>query len=159
MRKIKPSAFDLIHTDKTILDISLCYEFINLETYTRTFRRVMGMSPSDFRRFRPLVGKEKLLTNVYGVELLTKKESRPDIMNKNIYRNNDSTILYGVPKANWGEYGGFIPYTVCLKSEATYLGEDLDYSLIMASSGAVFGFVCNSMDWDLSNLDIYHTYR
>ena len=29
MRKIKRSAFDLIHTDKTILDISICYGFAN----------------------------------------------------------------------------------------------------------------------------------
>ena len=40
MRKVKRSALDLIHTDKTILDISLCYGFINPETYTRAFRRV-----------------------------------------------------------------------------------------------------------------------
>ena len=157
-RKIKRSALDLIHTDKTILDISLTYGFINPETYTRTFRRVTGMTPSEFRRLRPLVGKEELLTGVYGVELLTKKESRSDIMNKNIYRNNDSTILYGVPKAGWGEYGGLTPYPICLKSAAAYLGEDLDYSFIMASSGAAFRFVWNSTDWDLGNLDIYHTF-
>ena len=73
MRKIKRSALDLIHTDKTILDISLYYGFINPETYTRAFRRVTGMTPSEFRRLRPIVGKEELFTGVYGVGLLTKK--------------------------------------------------------------------------------------
>ena len=158
MRKIKRSALDLIHTDKSILDIALCYGFANPETYTRTFRRVTGMTPSEFRRLRPLVGKEELLTGVYSVELLTKKESRTDIMNKNIYRNNDSTVLYGVPKAAWGEYGGLTPYPICLKAAAAYLGEDLDYSFIMAASGAAFRFAWNSKDWDLSNVDIYHTF-
>lgn len=84
MRKIKRSALDLIHTDKTILDISLCYGFANPETYTRAFRSVTGMTPSEFRRLRPLVGKRELLTGVYGIELLDKKERRSDIMNKNI---------------------------------------------------------------------------
>ena len=158
MRKIKRSALDLIHTDKTILEISLRYGFANPETYTRAFRRVTGMTPGEFRRLRPLVGKEELFTGVYGIGLLTKKESRDDIMNKNIYKNNDSTVLYGVPKAGWGEYGGLTPYPICLKSAAAYLGEDLDYSFIMASSGAAFRFVWNSTDWDLSNLDIYHTF-
>lgn len=158
MRKIKRSALDLIHTDQTILDIALHYGFNNPETYTRAFRRIAGMTPSEFRRLRPLVGKEELLTGVYSVGLLTKKESRNDIMNKNIYRNSDSTVLYSVPKAGWGEYGGLTPYPICLKAAAAYLGEDVDYPFIMASSGAAFRFVWNSTDWDLSNLDIYHTF-
>ena len=78
-RKIKRSALELIHTDKTILDIALCYGFNNPETYTRAFRRVTGMTPGEFRRLRPLVGKEELLTGVYGIGLLTKKERRSDI--------------------------------------------------------------------------------
>lgn len=158
MRKIKRSALDLIHTDKTILDISLCYGFANPETYTRAFRSVTGMTPSEFRRLRPLVGKGELLTGVYGIELLDKKERRSDIMNKNIQHNNDSTILYGVPKAGWGEYGGLTPYPICLKSAAAYLGEDIDYSFIMAASGVAFRFVWNSTEWDLSNVDIFHTF-
>lgn len=158
MRKVKRSALDLIHTDKTILDIALGYGFANHETYTRAFRRVTGMVPSEFRRLRPLVGKEELLTGVYGVGLLARKERRSDIMNKNIYKNNDSTILYGVPKAGWGEYGGLTPYPICLKSTAAYLGEDIDYPFIMASSGAAFRFAWNCTDWDLSNPDIYHTF-
>lgn len=158
MRRIKRSALDLIHTDRTILDTALYYGFANPETYTRAFRRVTGMTPSEFRRLRPLVGKEELLTGVYGVGLLTKKERRSDIMSQNIYQNNDSTILYGVPKAGWGEYGGLTPYPICLKATAAYLGEDLDYSFIMVSSGAAFRFAWNSKDWDFSNYDIFHTF-
>lgn len=149
-RKIKRSALDLIHTDKTILDTAFYYGFTNPETYTRAFRRVMGMTPSEFRRVRPLVGKEELLTGVYGVGLQTKKERRSDIMDQKTYQNNDSTILYGVPKADWGEYGGPTPYPICLKSVAAYLGEDLDYPFIMVSSGAAFRFAWNSTEWDFS---------
>ena len=48
-RKIKRSALELIHTDKTILDIALCYGFNNPETYPR-------LSPcygNDSRRIPP----------------------------------------------------------------------------------------------------------
>ena len=160
MRKIKRSALDLLHTDRTILDIAFQYGFVNPETYTRAFRRAIGMTPSEFRRQRPLVGKEELLPGIYGVGILAKKERRSDIGTKQkIYRNNDSTILYGVPKVGYGEYGGLTPYPLCLKANANYLGEDLPYYYIMVSCGAAFRFAWNSRGWDLSNVDIYHTFE
>lgn len=158
-RKVMRSAFDLLHTDRTILETALRYGFANPETYTRAFRRITGMTPSEFRRQRPLIGKEELLTGVYSVGILSKKERRSDIlMDQKIYQDNDSTILYGVPKAGFGEYGGVTPYPICLKAVAAYLGEDLDYSVITALSGAAFRFVWNSLNWDFSNVDIYHTF-
>lgn len=157
-RKIKRSALDLLHTNKTILETALYYGFSNPETFTRAFRSITGMTPGEFRRIRPLVGKEELFAGVYGVGLLRNKEKRSDIMIKDIYRNNESTILYGVPKAGFGEYGGLTPYPICLRSTAAYLGEDIDYSFIMAASGAAFRFAWNSADWDLSNVDIFHTF-
>lgn len=78
-------------------------------------------------------------------------------MNKEIYRNNDCTILYGVPKVAHGTYGGNTPYPICLKAIAEYLGEDLAYSDCMVSTAAAFRFVWNNEIWDLSNVDIYHT--
>ncbi len=75
------------------------------------------------------------------------------------HSTGNSTILYGVPKAGFGEYGGCTPYPICLKSTLAYLGEDVDYSAVMALTGAAFRFVWNSLDWDLSNVDIYHTFE
>ena len=46
------------------------------------------------------------------------------------YHNNESTVLYGVPKVEWGTYGGSTPYPICLKACADYLGEDLDYATL-----------------------------
>lgn len=160
MRKVKCSALDLIHSDKTILEIAYQYGFSNPETYTRTFRRVTGITPDRFRKKRRLVGKEELAAGVYGIGLLTGKEKRSDIiMDKNVYKNNGSTVLYGVPRVGYGTYGGGTPYPICLKAVSEYLGEDLDYSFIMAASAAAFRLVWNPKTWDLSNVDIFHTFH
>lgn len=157
-RKIKCSCMELLFSEKSILEIAYMYGFSNPETYTRAFSKVTGMTPRAFRKLRPLVGKEELFTGVYGIGLLAKKERRSDIMmDKNVYKSNDSTILYGVPKAGFGMYGGCTPYPICLKACSEYLGEDLDYSFTMVSGGAAFRLVWNEEDWDLSNVDIYHT--
>ena len=160
MRKIKSSAIQLINTDKTILEISCEFGFANPETYTRAFHKVTGMTPSEFRRRRPVVAKEELCTGVYGIGILPQKERRSDIvMEKNVYRNNESTILYGVPRIGYGTYGGSTPYPICLKACSEYLGEDLDYYFTMVSSGAAFRLTWNNTMWDLSNVDIYHTFE
>lgn len=160
MRKIKSSAMQLIHTDRTILEIAYMYGYTAPESYTRAFRRVTGVTPSEFRRLRPVVGKEELCTGVYGIGILSQKEKRSDIvMDKNIYRNNESTILYGVPKVSYGAYGGCTPYPICLKACSEYLGEDVDYYFAMVSSGAAFRLVWNNRQWDMSNVDIYHTFE
>lgn len=160
MRKISSSAMQLINTDKTILDIAYQYGFKNPETYTRAFRKIIGMTPSEFRRQRPVVGKVELYTGVYGIGILPQKERRSDMdMDKEVYRNNESTILYGVPRVFFGAYGGSTPYPICLKACSEYLGEDLDYYFTMVSSGAAFRLVWNNNNWDLSNVDIFHTFE
>jgi len=160
MRKIKRSAFELINTDLSILDIAYRYGFSNPETYTRAFQKVTGMTPSNFRKKRPIVGKQELATGVYSIEILECKEQRSDIvMDKNICKNNESTILYGVPRVGYGCYEGNTPYPMCLKACSEYLGEDFGYHYSMVSSGAAFRLAWNNEDWDLSNVDIYHTFE
>ncbi len=160
MRKVKRSAMELINTNKSILDIAYQYGFSNPETYTRAFTKMTGMTPSVFRKRRPIVGKRELITGVYSIDILERKEQRSDIfMEKNIYKSNESTILYGVPKVAYGCFGGYTPYPLCLKACAEYLGEDLGYHFTIASCGAAFRFVWNNEMWDMSNVDIYHTFE
>ena len=158
MRKVKCSAAELINTDKSILEIAYQYGFSNPETYTRAFQKIVGVTPSVFRRQRPIVGKEELFTGVYSIGILGVKERRSDIiMDKNVYKDNDSTVLYGVPRVAHGVYGGNTPYPICLKACSEYLGEDLEYYFTMVSSMAAFRLVWNNEMWDLSNVDIFHT--
>jgi len=159
-RQLCMSAFELLHTEKSILELALTYGFSNHESYTRAFTKTMGLTPSTFRKERPLMGKSELANGIYGIGLLRQKEKRSDVtMNqKEKYQNNESTVLYGVPKVEWGTYGGSTPYPICLKACADYLGEDLDYATLLVSCGGAFRFTWNEAAWDLSNVDIYHTF-
>lgn len=160
MRKICVSAFDLLHSEQPVLEVALHYGFSCHESYSRAFKKITGSTPSAFRKARPLMGKEELITGVYGIRFLNQKERRSDVkMNTEKYRDNDSTVLYGVPEVTWGTYGGNTPLPMCLKACADYLGEDIEYAFFMASCGAAFRLTWNEEDWDLGNVDIYHTFR
>lgn len=160
VRKIHASAFELLHTDKSVMELALTYGFSNHESFTRAFAKTMGCTPSAFRKERPRMGKEELAEGIYGIGLLGKKEQRSDVVmrQKEKYQNSDSTILYGVPKVEWGSYGGCTPYPICLKACADYLGEDLNYAEILVACGGAFRFTWNETEWDLGNVDIYHTF-
>lgn len=160
VRKICVSAFELLHSEKTVLEIALQYGFSSHESYTRAFKAITGSTPYAFRKARPLMGKEELVTGVYGIRFLKQKERRSDIeMKTEKYKDNDSTVLYGVPEIAWGTYGGNTPFPMCLKACADYLGEDVEYAFSMVSCGAAFRFTWNEEDWDLGNVDVYHTFR
>lgn len=49
-RRITRAASDLIHTDKSILDISLKYQYNSPEVFSRAFKRLWGISPSRFTK-------------------------------------------------------------------------------------------------------------
>lgn len=159
-RQLYASAFELLHTDKSVMELALTYGFSNHESYTRAFTRAIGMTPSAFRKKRPMMGKGELAEGIYGIGLLSHKERRSDVemKQKEKYQNSDSTILYGVPKVEWGTYGGFTPYPICLKACADYLGDDLDYASIAVACGGAFRFTWNEKAWDMGNVDIYHTF-
>ena len=42
-------------------------------------------------------------------------------MNTKRYEGNDSTILYGVPKVEYGAYNCGTPFPICLKAVLNYL--------------------------------------
>lgn len=162
MRKIKRSAMELVNTDKTILEIACLYGFSNPETYTRSFRKITGMTPSEFRRQRLMAGKQELFPGVFSIEILREKEKRSDIKlatKKNVASKDESTILYGVPKLAHGMFGGSTFYPICLKACMEYLGEDIEYDFASVCNGAAFRFVWNTVQWDLSNIDLYHTFE
>lgn len=160
VRRVKCSAMDLLNSNKTIIDIAYKYGFANPETYTRAFYKITGMTPSTFRKKKLIAGKEEIFPGVYSIGILEKKEYRSDIqMAKDFVKESDSTILYGVPKVFFGAYGGGTPYPICLKACQEYLGDNLGYYFTMALCGAAFRFVWNTKAWDLSNVDIFHTFE
>jgi AraC family transcriptional regulator len=67
-RRMIASAFELLHSDKTILMIALESGFSNPESYTRAFKKIFGMTPSRFRIERPLMVRKQLEAGVFGLE-------------------------------------------------------------------------------------------
>ena len=156
-RRIILSAAQLLHTDKRILDIALEWGFGSHEAYTRAFSKVMGLSPSAFRSARPILGKAQLRPGVYGLELLEQKEKRSDLSDMK-QDGQESIILHDIQQVKYGSYGSATPFPICIKAVSEYLGDDVSYPYIMAATGAAFRLVWNTAQWDLSNVDIYHTF-
>lgn len=146
-RKIAHGAFDIIHSEESILNISSKYGFNNPDTFTRAFKRITGLTPQDFRKQRCKVGRIKLCAGVYGVS------ERMEVMDTEKATSKGSTILYGVPKVGYGVYG-CTPFPICLKAAANYLGEDVDYDYTMVSSGAAFRLVWDETCWNAGNVDV-----
>lgn len=68
-RKISNAAFEIIHSQETFITIAEKYGFTNADTFTRAFKRITGLVPSDFRKRRMSVSRVKLCAGVYGVGL------------------------------------------------------------------------------------------
>ena len=67
-------------------------------------------------------------------------------------KENNSTILYGVPKVAYGSEG-CTPFPMCLHSCAKYLGIPVDYTRAMAESGAAFRLTWDTSCWNGGNVD------
>lgn len=154
-RRIANAAFDILYTDRALLDIALDYGFAAYDTFTRAFRRVTGCTPNEFRTLRPSMARRALGGGLFGIALTTHKEAD---MNHPIQQDEQSVLLYDVPRVRFGAYGGVTPYPICLKALANYMGEDIDYADAITGCGAAFRLTWNTESWDGSNVDVCHTY-
>lgn len=57
-RKLSASIYDLINTDKKIIEIALEYDFDYEQSYIRSFKRKFGVTPGVFRKH---TNKESIL--------------------------------------------------------------------------------------------------
>ncbi|QUI23404.1 diguanylate cyclase [Vallitalea pronyensis] len=63
-RRLSLSAKDLIHSDESILNIALQYQYSTYESYSRAFKRLFGISPQQYRH-------ENVYTNMFPRVVLT----------------------------------------------------------------------------------------
>ncbi len=67
-RRICNIAFEMIHNnEESLSNIASKYGVTNADTFTRAFKRVTGVTPSEFRKERMPVERVKLCSGVYGV--------------------------------------------------------------------------------------------
>ncbi|OQA17070.1 MAG: Right origin-binding protein [Chloroflexi bacterium ADurb.Bin360] len=67
-RRIAEAARALLHTSAKVTDVAFDYQFNNLETFSRAFRRVLGQSPSQWRQ-QGQVGYRQLLPPLTGAHV------------------------------------------------------------------------------------------
>lgn len=65
-RRLSLSAHDLINSDLSILELSLKYQYGTYESYSRSFKKLFGISPKNYR-------EKNLYTNVFPRVNLTYK--------------------------------------------------------------------------------------
>lgn len=165
-RRIANAAFDIVHTGKKLTDIAYEYKFNSYDAFTRAFKRLTKVSPSEFRKKSYKVGRRRMLMGMYAPVIYKNEDItflQPRIMeelnmDKKIKRTDDSCILYGVPKVAYS-FEECTPFPVALKACLNYVGQKMDYTYIMAVSGAAFRLRWNKECWDGGNVDIMNIYE
>ena len=80
-----------------------------------------------------------------------------------IQKTPDSCLLYGVPKVYYGRNVDgqmqLTPFPMCLQAVLNYMGQNINYSQIMAASGAAFRMRFDTKGWNMGAADIIFTYR
>ena len=148
-RKIANAAFEIRHSDKSIIAIAYEYEFSSPDTFTRAFRRNTGLTPSEFKKSGHLCGRRIICPGVYApviLDLVSPRFTFPKLKEVNemgkMEKTSDSCVLYGVPKVYYGRQDGSLtqctPFPMCLQSVLNYMGQNISYAELMAYSGASF---------------------
>jgi len=73
------------------------------------------------------------------------------------HESETSVVLYGISKVEYCAEG-CTPYPMCLKSCANYLGQDIDITFPMVSTGAAFRLTWDTTSWNAGNVDVMHTF-
>lgn len=167
LRRVANSAFEIVHTDKSLTDIASEYMFDSYDTFTRAFKRVINCLPSDLRSesCRLRVGRKRILMGMFGPMFMAKGEDylQPQLLEdkdnmSKMERTNHSCILYGVPKVAYTFEEG-TPFCAAVKACLNYMGQQVNYAYIMAVSGAAFRLRWNLNGWDGGNVDIRNIYE
>ena len=158
-RRIANAAFEMTHSDQSILDIAAKYGFSNPDSFTRAFRRITGVNPNEFRKRRTPVGRACLSWGVFGVSLEPKSNcqnntERVFFMHNSEHKpvSDEGVTLYGVPKVHYGAFGGCTPLPIAMKAAANYMGIALDYTEAIVNCGMAFRLTWNETCWDGGNV-------
>jgi AraC-like DNA-binding protein len=164
-RKLSNAAFEMIHSDRSLTDISLDYGFEQYGSFIRAFKRETGLTPSEFRNRRCRVGRRMLTFGIFAPAILeeTVRKAETTIMevsymNGSTHKSDGSCILLGIPKVEYLESSA-TPFPACLKACLNYMGQDIDYAYLMAASGAAFRLRWQTGFWDGGNVDITYIYE
>lgn len=167
-RRIANSAFEIVHTGKSLTQIASDFMFGSYDTFTRAYLRQLKLHPSKLRgeSLQRKVGRKRILIGLYapvimneeGTSISPEQILEVDRAMDQIERTEQSCILHGVPKVAY-TFEECTPFCAALKACLNYMGQQVDYAYIMAATGAAFRLRWNTGAWDGGNVDIMNIYE
>lgn len=154
-RKIANAAYEIRYSKKRITDIAYSYGFDGYDSFTRAFKRILGITPREYRVNPHNVFIGYISSGVYA-PMIHKKVG--EIMEKDLENKSSECILFGVPSVDFG-YGVNSTFPACLKACLDYLGQKINYDYIMTACGAAFRLRWNTEKLDLGNVGIMNLYE
>lgn len=164
-RRLAHCAYAIIHGKKSMTEIAYDYNFGSYDSFSRAFKRTHGIAPRAFKNQHIKVGRRRIMMGLYAPVVYSDEDSfylKPYLMevtnmSKTISNTEDSCILHGINRIAYS-YEECTPFPMALKSYLNYLGQEMDYSYIMAVSGASFRLRWNTEYFDGGNVDICNIY-
>ncbi|WP_427338378.1 diguanylate cyclase domain-containing protein [Caloranaerobacter sp. DY30410] len=86
-RRLSLSAYDLVKSNMSILDIALKYQYCTYESYSRAFKKLFGVSPKKYRNKNLYINVFPRVNLTYqnlngGINMINKEMNRDIIINK-----------------------------------------------------------------------------
>jgi len=160
IRRLNNAAFNIAHTTQPLIEIALEYGFNEYNTFSRAFKRILGVTPLDFRKKGFTVGRQTLTMGVYA-PVVPHKHFKSIFMERiNLLMANEC-ILLGVPKPVFDSHKGgeCLPFPIVLRNSLNFMGQQIDHSFILSASGAAFSLRWNLSRWDEGQHDIQYTFE
>ena len=94
-RRLSEGALELLRTDKKIIEVALDFQFNNPETFSRAFKRMFGMQPSQLRK-EGSIGRRRLMPRLSAAHLegiSAGRAPRPQLEEKDAFQLLGLTTL------------------------------------------------------------------
>ncbi len=150
-RRLSNAAFALRNSLKSITEIALDCGFASHDAFSRAFRFMLGQTPKAFRESSMVVRGVWIVPGMMAPVIVQKENDK--MVTHEIH--SEGTVLYGVPKVSYfNDPPELTPFISSLRACLTYAGQSINYSRLLAGSGAAFRLMWNREMWDGGNVDI-----
>ncbi|TCO77920.1 AraC family transcriptional regulator [Marinisporobacter balticus] len=110
LRRLTSAAYDIVYTDRRILDIALTYRFDSQEAFSRAFKKLYKVTPREYRknRIETVIGSKKKMTTMGLKHLMNRVTVQPMIKEvldiKIIGMRSKATINNNLIPKMWNDF-------------------------------------------------------
>jgi len=96
-RRLSLSAYDIIHSNLSVLDLALKYQYYTSESYSRSFKKLFGISPKKYKEINLFVNVFPRVAlnynNLSGGDFMISKEMNKDLIINKIHALSNGYVL------------------------------------------------------------------